>query len=251
MNKNPIDPRLVALYNEYLEAGKEEEFIDMLYQLLDTVTPETRQKVYRARAAWKRKMGAPARKALKDRVEQFFAAMTPDELIAFQNTPWAEIPNWLKEALPKLVRNPETNNYVRIYDLVNKEQRQKEITGSRITRYMEGKRYVTSDEKGVHLHYDNFAKVLDEQAIGYDLPWTHGKRKQSVRVTKRDLKNYTECRVTPKGDKMALLVKTTGLPLWYLAGYMNDATPNVSDPLAGIDGSVKFHKARTKKGDAA
>lgn len=247
-----VDPRLIAIYNEYLEAGKEKEFIEMLYMLLDAANQDVRMKVSHAHAAWKRKMGAPARKAMKSKIDAYFAAMTPDELIAFQNTPWEQLPEWIREAMPKIVRHPETNNFVRIYDLVNKPQRQKEITASRITRYMEKKRYVTSDERGDHLHFDNFVKVINEHAERYDLPWVPGKKAQSVRITKRDLRNYTECRVTPKGDKMAILAKATGLPLWYLAGYMKNTVPGngTDDPLVPAPNS-KFRKGRKESGDDA
>lgn len=247
---NPIDPRLVALYNEYLENNKEKEFIDMIYALLDTVQQEVRQKVYRARAAWKRKVNAPINKVLRDRAEEYFNNMTTEEMIKFQNTPWKDIPDWLKKALPKLVKNPEECNFVRIYDLVNKEQRQHEISASRLTRYMEKKGYVTSDENGDHLHYDRFAEVCNELAEKYDLPWRPGKRAQKVRITKHDLKNYTECRVTPKGDKMAILTKATGLPLWYLGGYLNDGVPEIApkDPLApATEAAGKYRKPRTKR----
>ena len=245
-----VDPRLVAIYNEYLETGKEEEFIDMLYELLDSVTLEIRQKVYRARAAWKRKMGAPARKALKSRVEQYFAAMSPKDLIEFQNKPWEEIPEWVREALPKLVRHPEECNFVRIYDLVSKSQRQQEISASRLTRYMEKNGFITSDEEGTHLHFDRFSEVCNEKAKEYDLPWRPTKKAQQVRITPRDLKNYTQCRVTPKGDKMAILTKTTGLPLWYLGGYLKPAVPDISpeSPLASAPfTSGKYKKPRAKR----
>lgn len=246
---NTIDPRLVAIYDEYLEAGKEEEFIDMLYALLDSVAVEVRQKVYRARAAWKRKMGAPARKALKSRIERYFADMSPEELIEFQNKPWEEIPDWIKEALPKLVRNPEECNFVRIYELVEASQRQQEISASRLTRYMEKKGFITSDEEGTHLHFDRFSEVCNEFAEKYDLPWRPGKKAQKVRITPRDLKNYTQCRVTPKGDKMAILTKTTGLPLWYLGGYLKPVVPEISsgNPLDPAPTGGKYKKTRIKR----
>lgn len=250
MNFEYVDPRLVAIYNEYLKNDKEEEFINMLYALLDSVDPELRQKVSRARAAWKRKMKAPERKAAKSRVEAFFAAMSPEELIEFQNKPWEDIPDWLKEALPKLVQHPEECNFVRIYELVSKPQRQHEISASRLVRYMEKKRMITSDENGTHLHYDRFSQICNEKAEEYDLPWTPAKKAQKVRITPRDLKNYTQCRVTPKGDKMAILAKTTGLPLWYLGGYLNPAIPDIKpdNPLDPAPmPAEKYRKPRGKR----
>ena len=249
-SKEKFDPELAAWFNNKLEKGEIEDIVNQLYGLLDIVNQEIRKKVYQARAAWKRKTNAPVRKAARARVEAFFASMTPDELIKFQNTPWEELPEWLKEDLPKLVRHPEENNYVRIYDLVNKEQRQKEITASRITRYMENHGFITSNEEGTHLHYDKFAEVCNQLAEKYDLPWAHGKRMQKVRITKRDLQNYTECRVTPKGDKMAILAQATELPLWYLGGYLNNTEPEIApkDPLAAAPlTSGKFKKTRAKR----
>ena len=252
---NTIDPRLVALYNEYLEAGKEYEFINMIYALLDTVTMSVRQKVYRARAAWKRKISAPLRKEQKEKIEQFFEGMSTEELIKFQNTPWNELPEWIREAMPKLVQYPMENNYVRIYGLVNKDQRQQEITASRLTRYMEKHGFITSDEEGTHLHYDHFAEVCNEFAEKYDLPWRPGRKSQKVRITKRDLKNYTQCRVTPKGDKMAVLSSVTELPLWYLGGYLNDNVPDImpTNPLTPAPLTTgKFKKTRKQtSGDNA
>lgn len=245
-----VDARLVAIYDEYLKAGKEAEFITMLYILLDSVTLKIRQQVYRARAAWKRKMGTPARKAMKNRVEQFFASMSPKELIEFQNKPWEEIPEWLREALPKLVQHPEECNFVRIYDLVSKSQRQQEISASRLIRYMEKERLIKSDEEGTHPDYDKFSEICNEIAEKYDLPWCGKKKAQKVRITARDLKNYTQCRVTPKGDKMAILTKATGLPLWYLGGYMRNTVPDINpaNPLTpASDASGRYRKPREKR----
>lgn len=247
---NVIDPRLAKLYNEYLEAGKEYEFLNMIYALLDIVTVDVRQKVYRARAAWKRKMAEPFRKAERNRVEKFFQSMTPDEWIEFQNKPWNEIPDWIKDAMPKLVQHPEQCNYVRLYGLVDEKQRQKEISASRLTRYMEKYGFITSDDEGTHPHYDRFAEVCNEIAKNYDLPWTPTKNAQKVRITPRDLKNYTQCRVTPKGDKMAILAMATDLPVWYLGGYLQNKIPDITpanplDPAPLTTG--KFKKGRNNK----
>lgn len=224
-----IDARLLALYNEYLKAGKEYEFIDMLYAILDQATEDVRRKVMHNRAAQKRKEGAPVRKILKNKVEEFFNSMSPEELIKFQNTPYEELPEWLKEALPKIVQNPEACNFVRIYDLVHKNDRQQEIAASRITRYMEKHRLVTTMPgyaKPV-LDYKRFAKICNEYAVNFDLPWGLGRKAQRVRITARDLQNYTECRVTPKGDKLAILASVTNLPVWYLCGYgKSEAMPS-------------------------
>lgn len=244
-----IDPRLVALYEEYLEAGKEEEFADMLYALLDGIAVEVRQKVRRARANWKRKQTYQANKETRAKIEKFFADMTPEEWIQFQNTPWELLPEWIREAMPKLVRNPGECNFVRIYGLVDEKERQKEICASRLTRYMEKKGFITSDEEGTHLHYDRFAEVCNELAETYDLPWRPGKKAQRVRITKRDLKNYTQCRVTPKGDKLAVLATATDLPVWYLGGYLNNNVPDlkpahVLDPAPLTTG--RFKKAKTR-----
>ena len=78
---NTIDPRLAALYNEYLEAGKEYEFLNMIYALLDTVTVDVRQKVYRARAAWKRKQAAPFRKLQREKLEAFRESAAYERLL--------------------------------------------------------------------------------------------------------------------------------------------------------------------------
>jgi hypothetical protein len=151
--------------------------------------------------------------------------------------------------MPKLVRNPEECNFVRIYDLVSKSQRQQEISASRLVRYMEQKRLVTSKEGETKLHYDRFSQICNEKAEEYDLPWTPGKKAQKVRITTRDLKNYTQCRVTPKGDKMAILAKTTGLPLWYLGGYLRNTVPEITpnNPLEpAVMSEGKYKKSRGK-----
>ena len=162
-----IDPRLVALYNEYLENNKEEEFINMLYAILEMSTPEIRQKVRYARAVWKRRLTKVERDKARKLVDEFFAKMTPDELIKFQNTPWEDIPVEIREAMPKLVMHPEECNFVRIYELVNKNERQNEIVASRITRYMEKHGMITSDESGLKLHYERFCELEREEIERY------------------------------------------------------------------------------------
>lgn len=253
MNNFTIDPRLVAICDEYVKNKKEYEFAMMLYAILDELDADVLKKVRYDRAAWKRKETYADRKSARKRVEAFFKGLSTEELIKFQNTPWSELPDWLKQDLPKLVMFPEENNFVRIYGMVNENERQKEITASRITRYMEKKRMITSDEEGTKLHYDRLAEICNKVAEDYDLPWRPGKKAQRTRITKRDLKNYTQCRVTPKHDKMAILSVATGLPLWYLAGYKNPNTPPTfgDNPLEAAPETKKFRKRRQKSGDAA
>lgn len=214
-----IDARLLALYNEYLENNKEYEFINMLYAILDQSKFETRRKVMHDRAVQKRKESAEERKTTRAKIEAFFASMTPEELIQYQNTPYEQLPEWLKEAMSKIVQNPESCNFVRIYDLVRKGERQQEIAASRLTRYMENHGLITTFEGETTLHYEKFSEICNELAAKYDLSWGPGQKAQRVRITPRDLKNYTQCRVTPKGDKLAVLAAVTDLPVWYLCGY--------------------------------
>lgn len=242
-----IDVRLEAIYEEYKNNGKTETFADMLYELLDKMDQELLKKVRRARGVWKRRTNKVARENMKKKIDDFFAKMSIEELIKFQNTPWNDLPDWLKEADPKLVQHPEACNYVRIYGLAGKAQRQKEIAASRIVRYMEKNRLITSTEKGTKLNYEKFADICNELAEKFDLPWLDGKKAQKVRITARDLKNYTQERVTPKSDKMAVLASVTDLPLWYLSGYGDNNNP----PSAGGNslspmGPGKYRKSRKK-----
>lgn len=237
-----IDPRLVALYNEYLENNSEEDFIYMLYMILDMCTLEIRKKISHVFAAWKRRINKVKNDAMKAKIEAYFDKMTTEELIKFQNTPWNELPDWLREALPKIVKNPEQCNFTRIYDLVSKKERQQEICASRITRYMEKNRIMTTDETGRKLDYDRMAEICNEVAVNYDLPATTKKAAQRVRITPRDLKNYTRCRVTPKSDKMAVLATVTGMPVWYLSGYGDNDIPETSTPLGRKPLTMKFRK---------
>lgn len=244
MNRRVIDPRLVALYNEYFEKGEEYEFIWMLYTLLDAVHQDIREKVRRAYAGMKRKMGAPKRKADKAKWDEYVKGMTPEQLIEFQNTPYDKMDEKAKKLNPKLVKNPERNNYARIYELIDPSEHQKEITASRLTRHLERTGFITSDEEGTHIDYHRFSEVANEIGKTFDQKKKGGLKGQHTRISSRDIKNYVESRVTPKGDKMALLAVTTGLPLWYLAGYENPNPPaKRTDPLARFSKPRGRHKA--------
>jgi len=243
-----IDARLLSLYNEYLENNKESEFIDMLYAILDIATKEVREKVYRKRAYQKRKATQEANKANLEKFRRYYDNMDAEERIKFLNTPYDQHPDWIKAAFPKLVQYPEQNNFVRILGLVNEEERQREITGARIIRYMEAHGFITADEEGTKLHYDRFAQVCNELAERYDLEWRPGHKAQRTRITQRDLKNYTCFKVTPKKDKMAILATAMNVPIWYIAGYLNN-NPNINDgnPLSIATSAVGKFRKNTKR----
>ena len=240
-----VDQRIAAVANEYIDNGKEYELARMLYVVLDALNQDDRKKASRAHASYKRKMNAPQRKAQKNRWKTFISSMTTEELIKFQNTPYELLPDWVKKLNPKIVKNPERNNYTRIYGLVDMDEHQKEISASRITRYMEKHGFKTTDEYGTHLDHKRFSEVVNEIGAMFDQKWENGLKGQKTRLTPRDTENYTESRVTPKGDKMALLCTATGLPLYYLAGYDEPDIPGSGsgNPLESVS---RFKKSRRK-----
>ena len=244
-----IDSRLIAIYNEYLENNKESEFIDMLYAILDMATKEIKDKVHRQRIYKKRKATRDANKANRKKFENYFNSMSIEERLKFIHTPYDEYPDWIKQAFPKLVQFPEQNNFVRILGLVDEDERQREITGARIIRYMESHGFVTADEEGPKLDYNRFAKVCNELAERFDLERRPGHKSQQTRLTECNLKSYTCMKVTPKKDKMAVLAAAMNVPIWYLAGYLND-NPDIksSDPLSIATSAVsKFRKSTKRK----
>ena len=247
-----IDARLIAIYNEYLESGKEKEFIEMLYALLDICTVDVVNDVKKARRYSKMKETRVKNKNFRIMYDAYLEKMTPEERIAFLNTPWEEMPEWIKEGNPRMVKYPEEFNFLRIAGEVNKEERQKEIFGARIVRYMEKYGMITSDEEGTHLHYKRFSEICNELAEKYDLAWRPGHKAQRTRVTPTDFKGYTSDRITPKKDKLVTIAIATGLPMSYLGGYRDDDPHSNNPDPAGIGPfSGKFRKRRTKNGDAA
>jgi len=239
-----IDARLIAIYNEYLGNNQEAEFINMLYELLDSVTPDLRVNVAKDRRVQKMKETKAERKAAKQRFEAYLNAMTPEERIEFLKTPWEKMPDWIKDM--GLVRFPEEFNFLRIAGIVSENERQKETFGCRLIRYMESHGFITSDEEGTKLHYDRFAEVCNNLAEKYDLAWRPGHKAQKTRITTSDLKGYTTKNITPKKDKLTAISVATGVPIAYLGGYC-DNEPQKTGPIPddfNPFGSVKFRKKR-------
>jgi len=249
-DNHPIDQRLVALYNEYLENDEEKEFIWMLYEILDMATPEIKARVARSHRYLKMKESKRVNKTTHQMIEDFFGAMTVEERIKFLNTPWADQPDWIKENLTKLVKYPEEFNFLRIAGEVSESSRQKEVFGARLLRYMEKYRFITSDEEGTKLDYKRFCEVCNTLAEKYDLASRPGKRAQITRITPADLKSYTQERVTPKKDKLTTIAVAMNVPVAYLGGYGSNTPPTSSAPLGGKDPegngpfSGKFRKNR-------
>ena len=247
-----IDARLIAVYNEYLEKGKEKEFVEMLYALLDICTEDVVDEVKKARRYTKSKETRIKNKFFQEQYDAYLEKMTPEELIEFLNTPWEDMPEWIKEGCPKMVKYPEEFNFLRIAGEVEKDERQKEIFGSRLVRYMEKYGMITSDEQGTHLHYKRFSEICNELATKYDLARRPGHKAQRVRITPMDLKGYTSIRTTPKKDKLVTIAMATGMPVSYLGGYRDDEPPTIgTDPINPGPFSGKFRKRRMKNGDAA
>ena len=234
-DKHPIDPRLVALYDEYLENDDEEEFIWMLYMILDMATADIKARVASSHRYQKMKESKNANKTTRQMIEEFFEAMTVEERIAFLNTPWEDQPEWIKENLTRLVKYPEEFNFLRIAGEVDEKARQKEIFGARLLRYMEKFRFVTSDEEGTKLDYKRFCNVCNELAKNYDLAARPGKRAQITRITPADLKSYTRERVTPKKDKLTTIAVAMNVPVSYLGGYGSNTPPTSGISLSGKD----------------
>ena len=249
-----IDQRLAALYNEYCKAGKEEEFISMLYALLDKATTEIVERVAKEHRYSKMKATRVANKDMKRRFEAYLAAMSPEERIEFLNRPWNEQPEWIKENITDLVKYPEQFNFLRVAEIVNESERQKETFGARLVRYMETHGFITSDEEGTKLHYENFSAVCNKLAEKYDLERRPGRKAQKTRISTSDLKGYTSKNITPKKDKLTVISAATGIPIAYFGGYLDNdpmnlnPDPNSNGPFRPV---TRFRKRRTSKGDAA
>lgn len=236
---HPVDQRLTALYNEYLENDNEEEFVWMLYLILDTVTPEIKKHVMSNHRSYKRKQTKGEEAVINQKLKDFIDGMTIEERINFQNTTWDEQPDWIKENHKKLVKHPEAFNDMRISGSVKKTARQNEVFASRVLRCMEQRGFVTSDEEGTKLDYKRFSDLCNDLAKDYDLPAVHGKRAQRTRVTPADIKSYIEDCVTPKRDKMTVIAEALDVPMGYLGGYGSNTPPKTNDLISG-----KFRKQR-------
>jgi len=240
-----IDPRLVAIYNEYLKKDKEEEFIWMLLLILDLATVDVVEKIKRKHRYWKMKETRDQNKSHRKVVEEYFRKMSPDERIEFLNKPYEEQSEWVKENIPDLVKYPEEFNFLRIAGEVPKEEYQKERFGARLIRYMEKSRFLTSDENGTKLDLERFCEVCNELAMKYDLARRKGHRAQRTRITPLDLKGYTQKNVTPKKDKLTTIAVAMDVPVAYLGGY-GDNDPPPPPPPGGSVGPIggKFRKKR-------
>lgn len=231
MDKPVVDPRLAALYDEYVRKDKESEFLFMLYVILHFAFQEARTRARYAWSTWLRKHNEAKHDKNVNEWKTMFHNMSVKQIIKYQNTPYEKLPDALKRCNGRIVRKPCKNHYVRMYGLVPDTEAQKEITSSRITRYMEEHGFITSNQEGIHLDYKRFAEVCNEIGKYYDLRNAKGKRISGVRITARNIENYVEDRVTPKGDKFALLSVATGMPVKYLGGYGSVTMPPPSDPL--------------------
>ena len=248
-----IDARLIAIYDEYLKNDKEKEFIEMLYAMLDIATQEVVADVAKKHRYEKMKATRGKNKTIRQQIEAFFANMSAEDRIAFLNTPWENQPEWIKENMKDLVRYPEEFNFLRIAGEVAKSARQKETFGARLVRYMEAHGFITSDEDGTKLHFENFSDVCNELAEKYDLARRPGHRAQRTRITTSDLKGYTTRNITPKKDKLTTIAVAMDVPVTYLGGYGSNTPPKYGPehiPVGGGPIGGKFRKSR-KSGDAA
>jgi transcriptional regulator with XRE-family HTH domain len=131
-------------------------------------------------------------------------AMTPEEKIAFLNTPYKDMPPELKTGM---TQNPQMFNFVRVTH--KNIGPQKETFAARLIRYRE--KY--------HLSQAQFCDLCNEFAKQYDLPTTIGHKAQRTRITMRDMCNYENFNVSPKIDKMTIIAEATGLSIDYFGGY--------------------------------
>lgn len=246
-----IDARLIAIYNEYLENNKEYDFVEMLYALIDNANADVIYSVMKDRRKRKAKETREANKPINKKIEEFFAHMSPEDYIKFLNTPWEQQPEWIKENMKRLVKYTEEFNFLRVAGIVSKESHQQETFGARLVRYMKDKGFITSDEEGTKLHYENFAAVCNELAEKYDLKWRPGHKAQRTRITEADLKGYTRNNITPKKDKLTVISCAMDVPVAYLGGYGPKEPPKTFTGPFGPVGTGPVRKKRAKKDEAA
>ena len=232
--EHPIDQRLLDIRDEYFNNGKEDDFVWMLYMLLDISTEYVHTHVMHkhnaGKAAETKRANAPKKKIF----EELFEDMTIQERIDALNMNWEDMPNWMKENA-EVVKWPEEFNSLRVSGKVSKDARQKEVFGARLLRCMQKYGFVTSDNKP---DYDRFTEYANAFAADYDLAARPGKRAQHTRVNNPDMKAYTQKRVTPKRDKFAVISAMMNVPEEYLGGYGSN-TPPASDMFG-----AKFRKKR-------
>lgn len=131
-------------------------------------------------------------------------AMTYEEHHKMLNTPYKDLPEYLK---PGMTKNPQMLNSIRF---TNKNiGYQKETVGARIFRCRHD--YGFSREE--------FCDECNKYSVHYDLPATDSHRAQKIRITMADLHHYEDCNVTPKMDKLFLIASALGLSVDYFAGY--------------------------------
>lgn len=245
-----IDQRLAALYNEYVENGKENEFIDMLLTLIGS-SPVTarKQKEHEEKKAKEK----AERNKKRETAQSIKDAMTINERIEFLNTPFVELPDALRD--DKLVLHPQELNFVRFADPGAGLQR--ETFAARLIRYMDSHGFVTTDEEtgNVKLDLERFSQICDEFAKPFDTKARRGHRPQKTRVSPTNLNSYVNWNITPKIDKLTVISEAMNCDIEYLCGYRDDTPPKGGEynvPFGGGPLGTKFRKKRgTKKGNVA
>ena len=236
-----VDQRLTALYNEFVEAGKEGEFIDMLLYIVEH-SPETARR--RVAKEQQKEAERNERKEIRRAVQSIKNKMTIEERIKFLNTPYIEVPDELRD--DRLVEHPQEFNFVRFAN--HSTGLQKETFAARLIRYMDSHGFATADENGTKLDLDRFSAICNEFAKDFDTKARPGHRPQKTRVTKRDLNNYINWNICPKVDKMTIISEAMGVDIGYLGGYGGNYPPKsgaYNVPFGGGPLGTKFRKKRS------
>ena len=119
--------------------------------------------------------------------------MMVDQLIAFVNTPYKDLPENLQAGMTK---RPQKFCFVKMTHKNIGEQR--ETFAARLIRY----------RTEHHLSVDEFATIANEFAKMY-----------GAKVSRRDIYNYENFNVCPKIDKMTAISEAMGVSMNYFAGY--------------------------------
>jgi len=134
----------------------------------------------------------------------FKESMTYEEHLEMLNTPYKDLPDYLKVGMTK---NPQVLNFVRFKN--RNIGYQKETFGSRLFRFRHD--YGFSREE--------VCDICNKFSVKRDLPAKIDHKPQKTRITMADVCNYEDRNITPKPDKLFLISAALGLSVDYFAGY--------------------------------
>ena len=213
-----VDPALVKLYHKYIKAGKEHEFILMLYVILAGSADVEQQQEDEVAAKRRQK---EEKKNRQKKWEEYLESLPIEKWAKIINTPFEHLPKKVKEIYPYTVpKHKEMFDDFRMLERVKKNDRQIENFGARFVRYLEKNEFVTSMEGKTIIHYDRVANQVNKYLEQFDKPATKYLPAHYVRVSAAAIKDYCTKLTTPKRSRFTGIAQALDIPEVYLAGYL-------------------------------